>query len=84
MPSVARGFEELRTAMEYGLFQWIFLTLAFICGISALLRAEVFSSVSSQRTHHHSQQQVLLWLVTIVFALAGFVTAVLAVRAGMR
>jgi hypothetical protein len=74
----------METVMSYGIFQWVFMALAFICGISALMRLEAFSTSSTQRTNHHSEQQVLLWILTAVFALAGFVAAVLAVRAGMR
>ncbi|MGA7204813.1 MAG: hypothetical protein WBX27_09310 [Specibacter sp.] len=70
--------------MMYGIFQWVFMVLAFICGVSALVRIESFSSHSTQRTSHHSEQQALLWILTVVFALAAFVAAVLAVRAGMR
>jgi hypothetical protein len=78
------GLEELTVVMIYGLFQWAFLVLAFVCGISALLRQEVFSTNTSQRAHHHSDQQFLLWIVCVVFLVAGFVAAVLAANHGMR
>ncbi|PYI69571.1 hypothetical protein CVV68_00175 [Arthrobacter livingstonensis] len=70
--------------MIYGIFQWVFLALAFICGISALVRIESYSTHSTQRVHHHSDQQAVLWILTTVFAVAGFVAAVLAVRHGLR
>jgi len=70
--------------MYYGLFQWIFMALAFIFGISALVRIEAFSTHSTQRTHHHPGQQVVLWMGTAIFALAAFVVAVIALRAGAR
>ncbi|ALE93627.1 hypothetical protein AOC05_17035 [Arthrobacter alpinus] len=70
--------------MYYGLFQWVFMVLAFVFGISALLRLEVFSTHSTQRTHRHSGQQALLWMASVACALVGFVMAVLAVREGMR
>ncbi|RAN79511.1 hypothetical protein B5P43_13455 [Bacillus sp. SRB_336] len=70
--------------MIYGILQWIFLALAFICGISALLRIESYSTNSTQRVHHHSDQQAVLWILTTVFAVAGFVVAALAVRQGLR
>ena len=72
------------TVMGYGIFQWVFMVLAFVFGISALMRLEAFSTHSTQRVRHHSDQQILLWILCIVFALAGFAAAVLAVRAGMR
>ncbi|WP_181419645.1 hypothetical protein [Arthrobacter psychrolactophilus] len=46
------------------------------------MRSEVMSTQSSQKKNGNSGQQILLWLVTVAFALAGFVTAVLAMRAG--
>lgn len=70
--------------MIYGIFQWVFLTLAFVCGISALLRLEAFSTNTSQRAHRHSEQQFLLWILTTLFVLGGFVAAVLAVNHGVR
>ncbi|PYI40168.1 hypothetical protein CVS30_01200 [Arthrobacter psychrolactophilus] len=66
----------------YGFFEWIFWVLAFGFGILALMRSEVMSTQSSQKKNGNSGQQILLWLVTVAFALAGFVTAVLAMRAG--
>ncbi|WP_449374017.1 hypothetical protein [Arthrobacter psychrolactophilus] len=66
----------------YGFFEWIFWVLAFGAGILALMRSEVFSTKSSWKKHGNSGQQILLWLLTAAFALAGFVTAVLAMRAG--
>ncbi|MDJ0316838.1 MULTISPECIES: hypothetical protein [Arthrobacter] len=68
--------------LTYGFFEWIFWVLAFCTGILALARIEVFSTHSSQRVHRHSGQQILLWIMTIAFALSGFVTAALAMRAG--
>ncbi|MDJ0312673.1 hypothetical protein [Arthrobacter sp. H35-D1] len=68
--------------MWFGVFEWIFWVLAFGCGVLALLRGEVFSTGSSQRVRRHAGQQILLWIMTIAFALAGFVTAALALRAG--
>ncbi len=68
--------------MPYGFFEWIFWVLAFGCGILALVRSEAFSTNSSQRVHHHSGQQMFLWILTVTFALSGFVTAALAMRAG--
>lgn len=70
--------------MWYGIFQWIFMVVGFICGISALLRLEVFSTQSSQRSGGHSQQQAGLFLLAGVFLLAAFVTAMLAVNHGLR
>ncbi|WP_104087027.1 hypothetical protein [Arthrobacter sp. GMC3] len=70
--------------MYYGVFQWAFMALAFIFGISALVRIEAFSTHSTQRTKHHPGQQVVLWLGAAIFALAAFVVAVMALRAGMR
>jgi len=74
----------MTVVMIYGILQWIFLALAFICGISAVLRIESFSTNSTQRVHHHADQQVLLGIMTVVFAVAGFVVAALAVRQGLR
>ncbi|MGO4384685.1 hypothetical protein AB4Y80_10735 [Specibacter sp. RAF43] len=70
------------TVLSYGFFQWLFWALAFACGIAALLRIEAFSTTTSQRTHHHPDQQFLLWILTAGFAVSGFVTAALAMRAG--
>ncbi len=68
--------------LDYGFFQWVFWVLAFGFGVLALLRSEVFSTNSSQRVHHHSGQQFFLWIMAVTFALSGFLTAVLAMRAG--
>ncbi|MCQ9162702.1 hypothetical protein [Arthrobacter sp. STN4] len=70
--------------MIYGIFQWIFMALAFICGISAMLRVEAFSTQSTQKVRHHGDQQALLWILTFLFAIAAFVAAALAVRHGLR
>jgi hypothetical protein len=68
--------------LSYGFFEWIFWVLAFGAGALALTRGEVFSSNSSQRVRRHAGQQFFLWIATVAFALAGFVTAVLAMRSG--
>ncbi|WP_269938346.1 hypothetical protein [Arthrobacter sp. HY1533] len=68
--------------LSYGLFEWVFWVLAIGTGLTALMRSEVFSTNTSQRTHHHSGQQFLLWILAAAFALSGFVTAALAMRAG--
>ncbi|WP_425859628.1 hypothetical protein [Arthrobacter sp. TWP1-1] len=68
--------------LGYGFFEWVFWVLAFGAGALALTRGEVFSSHSSQRVRGHAGQQIFLWMATAAFALAGFVTAVLALRAG--
>ena len=70
--------------MYYGLFQWLFMVLAFVFGISALMRIEAFSTHNTQRAHHHPGQQVVLWMGTAIFALAAFVVAVMALRDGLR
>ncbi len=74
----------MTVVMIYGIFQWVFLALAFICGIAAVLRIEAYSTHSTQRAHHHSDQQAVLWILTTLFAVSGFVAAALAVRHGMR
>ena len=66
----------------FGFFEWIFWVLAFGAGILALARSEVFSTHTSQRVHHHAGQQVFLWIMAAAFALAGFITAAMAMRAG--
>ncbi|MFQ4148374.1 hypothetical protein AAGW05_06710 [Arthrobacter sp. LAPM80] len=68
--------------MSYGLFEWVFWVLAFCMAFLALARIEVFSTHSSQRAHRHSGQQVFLWIMAVIFALSGFLTAVLSMRAG--
>ncbi len=65
---------------DYDILKWIFWVAAFGFGILALVRLEVFSTNSTQRTHRHSGQQILLWILTIAFALAGFVTAAMEMR----
>ena len=60
------------------------MALVFIFGIMALVRIESFSTNSTQRVRHHPDQQALLWILTIVFAVCGFMAAVLAVRHGLR
>ncbi|MHA7305967.1 hypothetical protein ACX80E_12090 [Arthrobacter sp. TMN-49] len=67
--------------LGFGFFEWLFWVLAFGTGILALTRIETFSTNSSQRTHHHAGQTAFLWILTACFALAGFVTAVVAMRA---
>lgn len=68
--------------LTFGLFEWVFWILAIGTGLVALMRSEVLSTNSSQRAHHHSGQQVLLWILAVAFAISGFVTAALAMRAG--
>ncbi|MGO2542728.1 hypothetical protein ACT3TS_11020 [Specibacter sp. AOP5-B1-6] len=68
--------------LSFGFFEWIFWVLAFGAGILALVRIEVFSTHTTQRTHRHSGQQFFLWIMAATFAVAGFVTAALAMRAG--
>ncbi|ALV46552.1 hypothetical protein SAMN04489740_3493 [Arthrobacter alpinus] len=68
--------------LTYGFFEWIFWVLAIASGVLAMARGEVFSTNSSQRVHRHAGQQIFLWIATVAFALAGFVTAVLAMRGG--
>ena len=68
--------------LGFGFFEWIFWVLAFVTGILALSRGEVFSTNTAQRVHRHSGQQMLLWFMMAAFAIAGFVTAALAMRAG--
>lgn len=65
----------------YGFFQWTFWILAFACAYLVLGRVEIFSTNSSQRQGHHPGLVFLLWFLTIGFALSGFVTAILAMRA---
>ncbi len=68
--------------MPYGFYEWIFWVLAFGCGVLALVRSEVFSTNTSQRVHRHSGQQFFLWMLAAAFALSGFITAAMAMRAG--
>ncbi len=65
---------------DYDIFKWFFWVVAFGCAVVGLVRMEAFSTDSSQRTHRHAGQQVLLWAFAIAFALAGFVTAALEMR----
>ncbi|MEO8221463.1 MAG: hypothetical protein ABI563_11840 [Specibacter sp.] len=67
--------------LGFGFFEWLFWVLAFGTGILALTRIEAFSTNSTQRTRHHAGQTFLLWMLTAGFALAGFVTAALSMRA---
>lgn len=66
----------------YGVFEWIFWVLAFGSGFLLLARVEMFSTANSQKVHGHAGQQLLLLILTILFALAGFTTAVISLRAG--
>ena len=68
--------------LSYGLFQWLFWVLAIGTALLALMRSEVFSTNTSQRVHRHSGQLLFMWIMAAGFALAGFVTAALAMRAG--
>ncbi|WP_207343395.1 hypothetical protein [Arthrobacter sp. E3] len=68
--------------MWYGVFEWVFWVLAFGFGVMALVRGEVFSTNTSQRVQRHAGQQFFLWVLAATFALSGFLTAVLAMRAG--
>ena len=68
--------------LSYGLFQWLFWVLAIGTALGALMRSEVFSTNTSQRVHRHSGQVFFMWIMAAGFALAGFVTAALAMRAG--
>lgn len=68
--------------LSYGLFEWLFWILAFGCFIWGLARSEIFSTNTSQRVHRHSGQQIFLFIMAATFALSGFVTAALAMRAG--
>ena len=68
--------------LSYGLFQWLFWVLAIGTALLALMRSEVFSTNTSQRVHRHSGQLLFMWIMAATFALAGFVTAALAMRAG--
>ncbi|WP_427016223.1 hypothetical protein ACQCSX_15815 [Pseudarthrobacter sp. P1] len=66
----------------YGVFEWIFWVAGFLTLFLTLSRIEVFSTVNAQRAHRHGGQQLILWILTATFMLAGFVTAILAMRAG--
>ncbi len=68
--------------LSYGLFEWLFWVLAFGCTILGLARSEIFSTNTSQRVHRHSGQQMILFIMAVVFAVSGFVTAALSMRAG--
>lgn len=68
--------------LSYGFFEWIFWVLAIGMGLMVLVRSEVFSTNTSQRTHRHSGQQFFLIVLAVTFAACGFVTAALAMRAG--
>lgn len=68
--------------LSYGLFEWLFWVLAFGFLILGLIRSEIFSTNTSQRVHRHSGQQIFLFILSATFALSGFVTAALAMRAG--
>ncbi|WP_146073195.1 MULTISPECIES: hypothetical protein [unclassified Arthrobacter] len=82
-PCVARAAKEEVVMFSYGLFEWVFWVLAIGTGLLVLMRSEVLSSHSSQRTHRHAGQQSLLIILAVVFAVCGFVTAVMAMRATM-
>ncbi|MGN5734876.1 hypothetical protein [Arthrobacter psychrochitiniphilus] len=65
---------------DYDILKWIFWVLAFGSAILVLVRSEVFSTHSTQRTNRHSGQQAILMIMTVAFALAGFVTAAMEMR----
>jgi len=66
----------------YGVFEWIFWVLAFGTGFLLLARVEMLSTANTQKQHHHAGQQLFLLVMTVLFVLAGFTTAVIALRAG--
>jgi hypothetical protein len=66
----------------YGVFEWIFWVLAFGAGFLLLARVEMLSTANTQKVNHHAGQQLFLLILTVLFVLAGFTTAVIALRAG--
>lgn len=68
--------------MGYGVFEWLFWVLAFLCAGAALYRAEKLSTGPVAGVRLKSGLLLTLWILAAVFGLAGFVTAILAMRAG--
>ncbi len=66
----------------YGVFEWIFWVLAFIFFGLALFRGEKLSTGPVAGVRLRSGLLATMWILGLVFALAGFITAIIAMRAG--
>jgi hypothetical protein len=67
----------------FGVFEWIFWLLAFIFFGLALFRGEKLSTGPVAGVRLKSGLLVTMWILGLACALAGFITAILAMRAGV-
>ncbi|MCZ2403089.1 hypothetical protein IV498_07810 [Paenarthrobacter sp. Z7-10] len=63
-------------------FEWICWSIAFVCVGIALIRAGVVSSGRVVGLRQKSGMVLGLWVLAIIFGVAGFVLAAAAVQAG--
>jgi hypothetical protein len=63
-------------------FEWICWSIAFACAGIALIRAAVVSSGRLPGVRQKSGMILGLWVLAVIFGVAGFVLAAAAVQAG--
>lgn len=64
------------------IYEWICWTIAFACVGIALIRAGLVSSGRVVGLRQKSGMVLGLWVLAVIFAVAGFVLAAAAVQAG--
>ena len=66
----------------FGVFEWIFWLLAFLFFGLALYRGEKLSTGPVAGVRLKSGLLTMMWILGLAFALAGFITAIIAMRSG--